>query len=249
MTRPPLLVCLVLLLIDLVPLIAGCGPKVRVEELSLEEAAERQPVDTYFEQRPEYRIQVGDRMRIEFLSDPEPSRNASEVTVRPDGRISLRGVDDVQAAGRTPAELDSTLTARFARLLVDPEISVILEDFARETIYVLGEVNRPREIQTVGPMGLLQAIASAGGYKLGANRNDVVIVRRLEGGRIGAFKVDTEPLMEANQDAQGVVLHAQDVVIVPKTNITKVGDFVTQYFEAINPALLTAFWVDRIINE
>lgn len=238
-----------LLAVLAVAVVAGCGGGPPVRELYLEDMEGAPGVDPEFEYLPEYRIRVGDQMRIEFLSDPEPATSASEVIVRPDGRISLRGVDDVLAAGRTPAELDSVLTVRFAQLLVDPQLSIIVETFSREKIYVLGQVQRPREVAMVGPTSVLQAIASAGGFEVGANRNQVVVVRRLGGGRLGAFVVDTEPIMEAKAGAREVSLYAQDVVIVPKTRIAKVGDFVGQYFENLNPALLSAFWVSRIFTE
>jgi protein involved in polysaccharide export with SLBB domain len=102
--------------------------------------------DPSFEYEQEYRIRVGDEIRIEFLSDIEPSTNASRVVVRPDGRISLRGVDVVLAAGLTPAELDAALTDGFSKILVDPSLSVIIDRFAGEMIYVVGQVKNPREV-------------------------------------------------------------------------------------------------------
>lgn len=238
-----------LLALVLAGLAAGCGgtPAI-VHEMTPEDLAAA-PSQSGFQYVDRYLIQVGDRMRIEFLSDPEPSTNASEVTVRPDGRISLRGVDDVLAAGVTPAELDSVLTRQFARLLVDPELSVIVESFSREKVYVLGEVERPREIELNGPITLLQAISAAGGYLTTANLGNIVVVRPLPDGQVAAMKVDMLATAQAGKTAAPVVLHAQDVVIVPRTAIAKVGVFVEQYFENLNPALLTAFWVDRIYTK
>jgi polysaccharide export outer membrane protein len=203
--------------------------------------------DPTFEYQEEYRIRVGDEIRVEFLSDIEPSTNASRVTVRPDGRISLRGVDDVLAAGLTPAELDSALTAGFARILVDPSLSVIIDRFSGERIYVIGEVKNPREVALAGPMTLLQAIASAGGFTQFANTNDVIVVRHLGSGRLAAFKVNTERIMEDPVGARELALRAQDVVIVPKTTVAKVGEFVQLYLrDIVNPALITVLTIDEI---
>ncbi len=229
-------------------LAAGCGGGPPRAQSDIAASGRALGIDPNFEYLPEYRIRVGDEMLIEFLSDPEPATSASAVVVRPDGRISVRNVDDVLAAGLTPAELDSVLTESFASLLVDPELSIVVRGFAREKVYVMGAVKTPREVDLKGPISLLQALSAAGGFVRGANRNDVVVVRRLPGGELNAFKVDAEPIMEGKPGAREVSLYAQDVVIVPQTNIAKVGDFVAQYFEAINPALLTAFWVDRIVN-
>jgi polysaccharide biosynthesis/export protein len=203
--------------------------------------------DPAFEYEPKYLIRVGDEIRIEFLSDPEPATNASKVVVRPDGRISLRGVDDVLAAGLTPAELDSALTGGFGKLLVDPSLSVIVDSFSSERVYVVGEVRTPQEIQLKGPMSLLQGLAAAGGFAIGANREEVVIIRRQGKGRLTAFKVNTEAIMQNPEQSQELALRGQDIVIVPKSAVGKVGEFVSLYFRDIaNPSLLTLLAIDEI---
>jgi polysaccharide export outer membrane protein len=206
-------------------------------------AAEYQP-----EFQPEYRLRVGDEIRIEFLSDPEPATNASRVVVRPVGRISLRGVDDVLAAGLTPAQLDSTLSVRFGKLLVDPALSVIVDGFSGEQVFVLGEVRNPREIPLNGPMSLLQAIATSGGFVEGANRRQIVVVRQEGGGRLTVFMVNAERIMDDPSTAQELSLRAQDVVIVPKSAVAKVGEFVSLYFRNVNPALITVLTLQEIIQ-
>jgi polysaccharide export outer membrane protein len=203
--------------------------------------------DPTFEYEREYRVRVGDELRIEFLSDVEPATNASRVIVRPDGRISLRGVDDVLAAGLTPAELDAALTEGFSRILVDPSLSVIIDRFSSRRVFVVGAVRNPREIPLVGPITLLKGIAAAGGFVLGANRNDVIVVRQLGGGRMAAFKVDTERIMENPMESVELPLRGQDTVIVPKTRIAKVGEFVQLYFrDIVNPALITVLTIDEL---
>ncbi len=203
--------------------------------------------DPAFEYEPKYLIRVGDELRVEFLSDNEPATNASRVVVRPDGRISLRGVDDVLAAGRTPAELDSVLTSGFGKLLVDPSLSVIVDTFSSERVYIVGEVRAPREIQLKGPLTLLQGLAAAGGFEVGANREEVVIIRREGKGRLTAFKVNTEAIMQNPEQSQELALRGQDIVIVPKSAVGKVGEFVTLYFRDVaNPALLTLLAIDEI---
>ena len=201
-----------------------------------------------FEYQPEYRLRVGDQIRIEFLADPEPATNASRVVVRPDGRISLRGVDDVLAAGLTPAQLDSALSSRFGKLLVDPALSVIVDSFSSERVYVLGEVRSPREVPLTGPISLLQAIAYSGGFAEGANRREIVVVRRLGSGQLAGFKVDVERIMTDPTNSQELALRAQDVVIVPKSRVAKVGEFVSLYFRNFNPALITVLTLEEIIQ-
>lgn len=224
------------------------GPNIR--ELKPGESAPpaNRQFNPAFEYQPEYRVRVGDELRIEFLSDPEPATNASRVVVRPDGRISLRGVDDVLAAGSTPAQLDSMLTARFGKLLVDPALSVVVDRFSSERVYVLGEVRNPREIQLAGPISLLQAIASAGGFLASANRKEIVVVRRLGSGQLAGFMVDSQRIMSDPTKAQELALRAQDVVIVPKSKVAKVGEFVALYIRDVNPAFFTVLTLQQIIE-
>jgi polysaccharide export outer membrane protein len=203
--------------------------------------------DPAFEYEPEYLIRVGDEIRIEFLSDAEPSSSASRVIVRPDGRISMRGVDDVLAAGRTPAELDSALTAGFAKILVDPSLSVIVDSFSAEKVYLVGNVRTPREIALVGPLSLLQGIAAAGGFADGANRREVVIIRRQDEGRLAAFKIDTDRILNQPEQSRELALRGQDIVYVPRSAAGQMGDFVTLYFrDVVNPLLLTLLSIDAL---
>jgi polysaccharide export outer membrane protein len=202
--------------------------------------------DPTFEYQSDYRIRVGDEILVEFLSDPEPATNASRVIVRPDGRISVRGVDDVLAAGRTPAGLDSVLTAGFGRILVDPSLSVIITRFAGERVFVLGEVTSPREIPLTGPLTALQAIATAGGFTIKAQRNEVVLVRPMGGGRVAAVRVNLEKLISEPERGQDLALRGQDVLIVPKSGIGKIGDVIELYFKNINPALITVLTLSEI---
>jgi len=202
--------------------------------------------DPSFEYQTEYRIRVGDEIVIEFFSDPDPAEDASRVIVRPDGRISVRGVDDVLAAGRTPAELDSLLTAGFGKILVDPALSVIITRFAGERVFVLGEVTSPREIPLTGPLTALQAIAAAGGFTVKANRGEVVLVRPLGGGRVAAVKLDIGKMISDPAQGQDLALRGQDVLLIPRSAIGQVGDYVELYFRNINPAFITVLTLSEI---
>jgi polysaccharide export outer membrane protein len=230
-------------------LVAGCAGPSNVRELRPGDPvpAPSREFDPAFEYEPEYLVRVGDEIRIEFLSDAEPANNASRVVVRPDGRISMRGVDDVLAAGRTPAELDSVLTASFAKILVDPSLSVIVDRFSAEKIYVVGSVTNPREIQLAGPLSLLQGIAAAGGFTEGANRKEVVVIRRQDEGRLAAFRIDTDKVLNNPEQAREIALRGQDIVYVPRSGVGQMGDFVTLYFrDVVNPLLLTLLSIDEL---
>jgi len=118
---------------------------------------EKQQLQTFFQATnqqkvvdDEYYIEIGDVLDIVFplFKDLTTER----LIVRRDGRISLPYLGDVRAAGRTPMELDSTLTSRFARILKTPELSVIVRESAEHLIYVMGEVARPGGFKHDGPI-------------------------------------------------------------------------------------------------
>ena len=91
-------------------------------------------------QRPApYLIQPNDELDVKFFYNPELNET---VRVRPDGKISLQLVDDIQAAGLQPIELDEILTKRYSRDLKMPHITVIVRSFSAQVIYVGGEVNK-----------------------------------------------------------------------------------------------------------
>jgi protein involved in polysaccharide export with SLBB domain len=89
-----------------------------------------------------YIIQPGDQLDIKFFYNPELNEN---VTVRPDGLISLQLVDEVHASGLTPAQLDDLLTQKYSRELKKPMVTVIMRSFTMQRVYVGGEVNRQGE--------------------------------------------------------------------------------------------------------
>ncbi len=83
-----------------------------------------------------YRIQSGDGLSIRFFNNPEFSQ---DTTVRPDGKITLPYIDEIQVAGLNPAEVDATITERFRKVLLRPEITVMVREFASQRVYVGGE--------------------------------------------------------------------------------------------------------------
>lgn len=110
----------------------------------------------------DYRIQVGDQLDIKFFYNPTLNE---QVVVRPDGRFTLQLIQEVAAAGRTPAALTQELTERYAADLRQPEVTVIVRSFGGQRLFVDGEVSRPGMFPIVGVTTVLEAIAQAGGLK------------------------------------------------------------------------------------
>lgn len=111
----------------------------------------------------EYRIRAGDLLDVKFFYNSELNE---QVTVRPDGRISLQLANDLMAGGLTPAELTEQLKKKYASEIDNPEITVIVRSFSYQRIFVDGEVYKGGLILLVGQMTVLQSITQAGGKRI-----------------------------------------------------------------------------------
>ncbi|HEU5048437.1 MAG TPA: polysaccharide biosynthesis/export family protein [Rickettsiales bacterium] len=179
-----------------------------------------------------YHFQVGDVMDIKVLMSPELN---DQVVVRPDGMISTTIAHDVQAYGKTPAELREELENVYSKQLLNPQVSVILRSFAPERIYVTGEVNTPGEFVTVGPeLTLLQAIARAGGVKNDAS-TDLIILRRGQGDKPIAYAANYLAAVSGKDPASDVRLAPFDVVYVPRSGVGNAYLYFQQYVQQFVP--------------
>jgi protein involved in polysaccharide export with SLBB domain len=188
----------------------------------------RQP--SYF--IPEYEINAGDILTIKFYYNNELNE---EVTVRPDGRISLQLAGEVWAAGLTPAELKDILTEIYSNTLVDPELTVLVKTFESHKVYVDGEVGNSRLIKLVGSMTALQAISQSQGFKNTARRDEVVVIRRVPDSEPLIIKVNLEEALNGTDISQDIALQPSDIVYVPKSAIANVNLWVKQYIYNIVP--------------
>lgn len=173
-----------------------------------------------------YIIQPGDELDVKFFYNPLLNES---VTVRPDGRISLQLVQEVQAASLTTTELSSVLKKKYASHLRDPEISVIVRSFDSRRVYVDGEVGKPGMVEMGGGLTIMQAIASARGLKDSAHRSEVLIIRRNNLKKPFVLKVDVDSAMDGTDITQDVALKPYDIVYVPKSAIAHVNTFVDLY--------------------
>lgn len=180
----------------------------------------------------EYRIQAGDQMEIKFFYTPELNEL---VTVRPDGRISLQLVQDITAAGLSPAELTQTLIKRYARELKHPEIAVIMRTFEGQRIFVDGEVHKPGLVSYTTHMTLLQSVSVAGGLKDTARSDEILLLRRGPEGKPEIFTLDLTHVFDGSDTGQDISLRPFDIVYVPKSAIASLNLWVDQYLRQSIP--------------
>jgi len=159
----------------------------------------------------DYLIGVEDVIQVVVWKNPDLSVT---VPVRPDGKISLPLIDDVQAAGITPLKLKEELTRRWKAFLSAPEVSVILKEVNSFKVFIVGQVTRPGELQLRGPTRLLQALSLAGGFTSFADSSSIVILREAAG-REARREINYHKVVSGKRPDDNILLRRGDTVVVP----------------------------------
>jgi polysaccharide biosynthesis/export protein len=136
------------------------------------------------------------------------------VPVRPDGKISLPLLDDVQAAGLTPKQLKDDLARRLAKYISSPEVSVIVREIHSLRVAVLGAVNKPGRYDLKSRASVLDALALAGGFSPYAARSKMVILR-VEGSTVKRIPCNFDKVVAAEVDPGSFFLQPGDTLVVP----------------------------------
>jgi polysaccharide export outer membrane protein len=214
-------------------LVAACGPH---RDYAPYDTVPTMADEQYNVSRlPPYRIQVADRLTIKFQRNPELDQ---ELIVRPDGRISLPFLDEVQCAGMTPDELKAELERRYAGELAVPDVTVLVSRFGGNRVFVDGEVKTPRMLELTAGMTMMSAIASSGGFLPGGLREQVILIRRDENGKPAGHSVDLKKVVYGQESEGDVLLQPFDVVYVPRSKIANAGIWVEQYIRDMLPIRL-----------
>ena len=215
-----------LLLVAAVLLLHGCSSKVQQPEMMTQPGTAPQSAPSISRAMPHYLIHPGDELDIKFFYNDELNE---QVTVRPDGRISLQLIHDVTAAGLNTQELTKVLSMKYESYLQQPEISVIVKTFNAQKVYVDGQVERPGMVEMGGYMDVMQAIAMAGGLKETAIDDEILIIRHNGLERPFVIKVNLEDAMDGMDTSQNIALQAYDIIYVPKSAIAHVNTWVDLY--------------------
>lgn len=157
----------------------------------------------------EYRLGAGDKLRVEVYHEPQLSQS---LQVRPDGKITLPLVGDVEATGRTSIELRDSLASALKEYVTNPVVTVIVTDAIAAQVYVIGEVMKPGAQVMQGPMTVLQALAQAGGLKEFANKSDIRVLRKANG-RTTTLTFDYKEALRGRVDPMPI--QPGDTVVVP----------------------------------
>jgi polysaccharide export outer membrane protein len=158
-----------------------------------------------------YVIGADDVLGITFWRDKDLS---GDVVVRPDGKIALPLINEVQAAGLTPDELRDVIVREAKRYMEEPNATVIVRQINSRKVYITGQVEKPGVFMLTSTTTVAQLIALAGGLKEFAKSKEIVVVRN-EGGRPVAYPFNYQELLKRKRLAQNIELRPGDTVIVP----------------------------------
>jgi protein involved in polysaccharide export with SLBB domain len=208
-----------------------------------------------------YLIALGDLLEIRFANHPELNQTQR---VRPDGKISLPIVRTVEAESRTPEALEQDLTQRYARTLKNVELVVIVREYtsnriqvggamaragfedlrpqvavrtrAAMQVFVGGEVAKPGVLAYRTPLTVMGALIEAGGVKPTGEMRSVLVLRKQGTSRPQMIRIDLQKDLSEGTTNDFPLL-ANDVVVVPKTQIASVVEFLDQYLYQVLPPL------------
>lgn len=158
----------------------------------------------------EYHIGPGDKLRIEVYKDPQLSQS---VQVRPDGKITLPLLGDIEATDRTPLELRDSIGKALKEYITSPTVTVIVVEALASRVYVMGEVTHPGTMELHGPTTILQALAMAGGFKEFANTKDVKVLRPKGGTGVETIHFNYKDVLTG--EAKPFYLRSGDTIVVP----------------------------------
>lgn len=159
----------------------------------------------------EYLIGTEDVLQINVWKEADLS---GSVPVRPDGKISLPLLNDVQAAGLTPLQLASQIRDRLKQFLTEPQVTVTVTAMNSRRAYIMGQVTRQGAVPLVSNLTVLQALSAAGGLVQFANGKKIYILRT-EGGKQQKLPFNYDAVIRGRNPEQNIDLKPGDTIVVP----------------------------------
>ena len=217
-------------------MLSSCAPKIHWEPYA---ETDGRLIEDMPEERPYYKIQASDKLEFKFFYNHELD---DLVQVYPDGRINLQLVGEVFAEGLTLPELKQKVTSLYQKKLLQTEFTIIIRSFTGQHVFVGGEVNRPGTVPLEGKVDVLQAIYKSGGMKTTGKPDSVIVISRGPNNIPEGKLYNLEAFISGSPGAANGILNPYDIVIVPKTEITMVNEFIDQYIRQVLPFSLGASW-------
>src|SRR6266446_5098913 len=160
---------------------------------------------------PAYKIGPQDLLKIDVWKEEQLTRT---VPVRPDGKITLPLLNDVQAAGLTPMELAGVISDQLKKYINNPQVSVSVTEINSRRIYVTGEVTRPGSMPLLPNMTVLQALSTSGGFTQFARTKNIYVLRTTDG-KQEKLPFNYKEVVNGRKPEQNLMLKQGDVIVVP----------------------------------
>ncbi|MBC7908746.1 MAG: polysaccharide biosynthesis/export family protein [Rhodospirillaceae bacterium] len=163
-----------------------------------------------------YVIGPGDALQVFIWRNPDLS---AQVSVRPDGRITIPLIEDLVVAGKAPTDVAREIEKRLSEFVVEPKATVIMQNFVGpldRQIRVVGEAAKPQAIPFRQDMTVLDVLIAAGGLTPFAAGNRAVIVRKVEGKGSDSYRIRLNDLIEDGDLSANVQVAPGDILIIPQ---------------------------------
>lgn len=182
---------------------------------------------------PDYVLSPGDVVDVHFTYNPEMNQR---VSVRPDGFLSFQMIGDLQVQRMSPERLAARLRDSYGKYYRHPDLTVTVVEFGNQRAFVGGEVSTPGVVPLRGPVSCLQAILQSGGAKPTGKLTGVLLIRHRDDNVADVRTINLKAVMTGH--APDIQLKPYDVLIVPRTAISKVNVFVEHYINGMLPRSL-----------
>jgi len=160
----------------------------------------------------DYIIGSGDVLQIAVWKEPEVS--VPTVVVRPDGRIAIPLIKDVEVAGLSPEQAETQITTQLSKYINTPNVTVVVATINSKKVYVLGGVKKEGPLPYTYRMSVIQALSEAGGLTEYAKRKKIYVLRT-ENGKDYRLPFDYDAVIKGEKMEQNIQLLAGDTVVVP----------------------------------
>lgn len=158
-----------------------------------------------------YTVKPGDMLAVAVWKEPDLQ---GDVLVTPDGGFAFPLVGQVDARGKTVAELQGILTERLAKYVSDPVVTVSVREIRGNKVYVIGQVNKPGEFIVNPRVDIMQALSMAAGTTPFASLSNIIVLRRT-GTKQEAIRFDYTDVSKGRNLEQNIELRSGDIVVVP----------------------------------
>jgi polysaccharide biosynthesis/export protein len=177
------------------------------------------------ERHPLYRLRPSDVVEISFTVAPEFNQN---LTVQPDGFVTLKDAGMVEVQGLNLAEFSEAVQKAYRGYLHDPQVAVLLKDFDRPYFVVGGQVGRPGKYELRSDITVAEAVEIAGGFTAQSKHSQVVLFRRVNDSLMETHLLNLKKMLKENSLKEDLHLQPGDMVFVPQNEISKIARFLSK---------------------